>query len=165
MDGLLKLGIDPWAILTYVVNTGVLLAVLTYVLYKPLMKFLDARRDQIAASVDEARLLKEQLDAKSAEAQHAQAKFEVELKKETDNLRKFLDDRRAQLETEMSAARTEMMQKAQADIDSKKEEMIKEIEVTLLDLMKKIILDIVQHKVPEDVVQASIKDSWKTYRK
>jgi len=165
MDGLLKLGIDPWHILTYVVNTGVLLAVLTYVLYKPLMKFLDARRDQIAASVDEARLLKEQLDAKSAEAQQAQAKFEAELKKETDNLRQFLQDRRAQLETEMSTARTEMMQKAQADIDSKKEEMIKEIEVTLLDLMKKIILDIVQHKVPEDVVQASIKDSWKTYRK
>lgn len=165
MDGLLKLGIDPWAILTYVVNTGVLLAVLTYVLYKPLMKFLDQRRDQIISSVDEARLLKEQLDVKSAETQAAQTKFEADLKKETENLRKFLEERRVDLDKEMSAARTEMLQKAQTEIDHKQAEMIKDVEAALLTLMKKIILDIVQNKVPEEVVQASIHDSWKAYRK
>lgn len=164
MDGLLKLGINPLSILIYIVNTGLLLAVLTYLLYKPLLKFIDERRKQISDSVDEARLLKEELDKKSEEASSAQAHFEQELKKERENLRKFAEEKRAQLEADMNATRNEMIQKAEADIEARKNSMVKEVEADLLNLMKKIILDIVQHKVPEEVIQASIKDAWKQYK-
>ena len=161
MEGLSKLGIDPLNILIYMVNTGLLLVVLTYVLYKPILKFLDERRKQIADSVDEARLLKEELDKTSAQASSAQAHFEQELKKERESLRKFVEEKRAELEAEMGIARNQMMQKAEADIEARKDSMVKEVEADLLKLMKKIILDIVQHKVPEQVIQDSITDAWK----
>lgn len=161
MEGLSKLGIDPLNILIYMVNTGLLLVVLTYVLYKPILKFLDERRKQIADSVDEARQLKEELDKTSAEASSAQAHFEQELKKERESLRKFVEEKRAELEAEMSSARNQMMQKAEADIEARKTSMVKEVEADLLKLMKNIILDIVQHKVPEQVIQDSITDAWK----
>ncbi|QQR55600.1 ATP synthase F0 subunit B [Candidatus Peregrinibacteria bacterium] len=164
MEGLNTLGIAPLSILIYVLNTGLLLVVLIYVLYKPLLKFIDERRKQIADSVDEARLLKEELDKKSEEASSAQAHFEEELKKERENLRKFAEEKRAQLESDMNLARTEMMQKAEADIEAHKASMVKEVEADLLNLMKKIILEIVQHKVPENVIQDSIKDAWKQYK-
>lgn len=164
MDGLLKLGINPLSILIYIVNTGLLLAVLTYLLYKPLLKFIDERRKQISDSVDEARLLKEELDQKSEEAASAQAHFEEELKKERENLRKFAEEKRAQLEADMNATRNEMIQKAEADIEARKSSMVKEVEADVLNLMKKIILDIVQHKVPEEVIQSSIQDAWKQYK-
>ncbi len=164
MEGLLKLGIDPLSILIYVLNTGVLLVVLVFVLYKPLLKFIDDRRKQISDSVDEARLLKEELDKKSEEANNAQAHFETELKREREALRKFAEEKRAQLEADMNATRNEMMQKAEADIDAHKATMVKEVEADLLNLMKKIILEIVQHKVPEQVIQDSIKDAWKQHK-
>ncbi len=161
MDGLSKLGIDPIAILIYLVNTGVLLLVLVYLLYKPVLKFIDQRRKQISDSVDEARLLKEELDQKSHEVAQAQARFEAELKKEREELRKFSEQKRAEMEAEMNATRTAMLQKAEADIAARQADMIHEVENVLLELMKKIILDIVQHKVPEQVIQESIQDAWK----
>ena len=51
MDGLSKLGINLGHVVFYLVNTGLLLTVLTYVLYKPILRFLDKRRDQIRRSV------------------------------------------------------------------------------------------------------------------
>jgi F-type H+-transporting ATPase subunit b len=165
MEGLSKLGIEPLSILIYLVNTGLLLVVLTYVLYKPVIRFIDARRKQISDSVDEARLLKEELDKKAAEVAETQARFEAELKKERESLRKFAEERRSQLEAEMTTARTEMLQKAQEEIDARKGELMKDVEKSLLDLMKKIVLEVVQHKVPEDVIQASIHDAWKSYKK
>lgn len=164
MEGLATLGIDPLSILVYILNTGLLLVVLVFVLYKPLLKFIDERRKQIADSVDEARILKEELDKKSEEASKAQAHFEEELKREREALRKFAEEKRAQLEADMSATRTEMIQKAEADIAAAKDGMVKEVEADLLNLMKKIILEIVQHKVPENVIQESIKDAWKQYK-
>lgn len=164
MEGLSKLGIDPLAILIYIVNTGLLLAVLVYVLYKPILKFLDERKAKIQNSVNEAELLRGELDKKSAEAEKAEAKFHELLKKETENLRKFSEERRAELEAEMATARTEMLKKANDEIETRKNELMKEVENTLLELMKKIVLDVVRNRVPEDVVRDSILDAWKQYK-
>lgn len=164
MEGLSKLGIEPLSVLVYLINTGLLLVVLTYVLYKPVMKFIDARRKQISDSVDEARLLKDELDKKGAEVAATQAHFEVELKKEREALRKFAEEKRSEFEAEMTTARAKMLQKAQEEIETRKGELMKEVESSLLLLIKKIVLEVVQHKVPEDVIQASIHDAWKSHK-
>lgn len=165
MEGLSKLGIEPLSVLVYLINTGLLLVVLTYVLYKPVMKFIDARRKQISDSVDEARLLKDELDKKAAEVAATQAHFEAELKKEREALRKFAEEKRSEFEAEMTTARAKMLQKAQEEIETRKGELMKEVESSLLLLIKKIVLEVVQHKVPEDVIQASIHDAWKSHKK
>lgn len=164
MEGLATLGIDPLSILLYLLNTGLLLVVLIYVLYKPILRYLDERRDQIRRSVHEAQILKEELDKKSAEAQEASQKAEETLKREMENLRKFTEEKRAELTAEMEAARTEMLSKADADITRRKEELLKDAEKATVDLIKKIVLHIVQNKVPEEVVEASIKDAWKQFK-
>lgn len=56
-----------------------------------------------------------------------------------------------------------MMEKAQAEIDKKKEQLIKDAESEIKELMTKIILEIVENKVPENVINDSIKSSWKNY--
>lgn len=163
MEGLAKLGIDPFSILLYLLNTGLLLVVLIYVLYKPILRYLDERRDQIRSSVEEAQLLKVELDKKSIEAEEASKKAEETLKREMENLRKFTEDKRAELTAEMEAARNEMLEKADADITRRKDELMKDAERATMDLIKKVVLHIVQNKVPEEVVDASIKDSWKQF--
>lgn len=61
MEKLLNLGIDPWSILVYLLNTGVVLTVLTYLLYKPMLKFIDQRRQQILNNIDQAQIFKKLL--------------------------------------------------------------------------------------------------------
>ena len=161
MEGLAKLGIDPLSILIYILNTGLMLAVLTFVLYKPVLRFLDERRKMISDSVNEARNLKDELDKKSHEAATAQSRFEVELKRERENLQKFLEERRTQLDAEMRAARTEMLEKAQANIDAREAELMSQVELKVRKLMEMIVLDVVRHKVPEHVVRESVEDAWK----
>ncbi|MFA6024125.1 MAG: hypothetical protein WC777_02835 [Candidatus Gracilibacteria bacterium] len=163
MQGLATLGIDPLSILLYLLNTGLLLVVLIYVLYKPILRYLDQRRDQIRRSVEEAQLLKVELDKKSVEAEEASKKAEETLKREMENLRKFTEDKRAELTAEMEMARNEMLAKADADITRRKEELMKDAERATMDLIKKVVLHIVQNKVPEEVVEASIQDSWKQF--
>ena len=165
MEGLSKLGIDLWSILIYVLNIGLLLLVLTYVLYKPIFKFLDERRAQIKSSVEEAQNLKVELDKKSAEVEAATEKAETELKKEMENLRKFTEEQRAKLTAEMEKARGDMLAKAEEDINRRKGEILKEAEVETLELIKKIVLYVVQNKVPAEVIEDSIKSAWSTARK
>ncbi len=164
MEGLATLGINLWSVLLYLLNTGLLLFVLTYVLYKPVLRFLDERRKQIRDSVEEAQILKEELDKRSIEAREASEKAEATLKREMENLRKFTEDKRAELTAEMEAARSAMLAKADEDIAARKADILKDAEAATVELIKKIVLHIVQNKVPEEVVEQSIKEAWKQYK-
>ena len=93
----------------------------------------------------------------------ASQKAEETLKREMENLRKFTEEKRAELTAEMEAARNDMLAKADADITRRKEELLKDAEKATMDLIKKIVLHIVQNKVPEEVVETSIKDAWKQF--
>lgn len=165
MDKLLSLGIDPWSILLYWINTGLLLAVLTYLLYKPILGFIDKRRRQIVDSIDESQKLRESFEEKLAQSEKAREKKELELKEELANLHKFTEQKRAELKSEMEKARTEMMQKTQKEIDEKKAALLKDAEADVKKLMTRIILEIVENKVPETVINESITSAWKTYNK
>lgn len=165
MDKLLSLGIDPWSILLYWINTGLLLAVLTYLLYKPILGFIDKRRQQIVDSIDESTKMKESFEKKLSESEKKREENEAQLKEELANLHKFTEQKRAQLNSEMEQARTEMMEKTQKEMDDKKSTLIKEAEKDIKNLMTRIILEIVERKVPEEVITESISSAWKTYNK
>lgn len=164
MEKLLTLGIDPLAMLIYLANTGVLLGTLTYLLYKPILKILDKRRDMIASSIDEAKHLQEVFEKKLAESEENRKKTETELKEELAKLHKYTEEKRAELTAEMEKSRIEMMEKAQKEIEAKKDGLIKDAEKEIKVIMTRIILDIVENKVPEAVIQDSITSSWKHYK-
>ncbi len=164
MEKLLTLGIDPLAMLVYLANTGLLIGVLTYLLYKPILKILDKRRDIIRDSIDEAKHLQEIFEQKLAESEAERQKTEAELKEELAKLHKYTEEKRAELVAEMEASRTAIMEKAQKEIEAKKASLLKDVEQEIKVLMTRIILDIVENKVPENVIQESISSSWKQYK-
>lgn len=163
MDKLASLGIDGWSMLLYLINTGVLLVALVYILYKPMNKFLEKRQKDINDSIESAQKLQEKFE-KELEKSHAdREKVESELREELSKLQKFTEQKRTELVAEMEQARTTMLQKAQDEIDKKKDALIKDAEGQIKELMTKIILEIVENKVPEDVINDSIKSAWKNY--
>jgi F-type H+-transporting ATPase subunit b len=165
MDKLASLGIDFWSIVLYMVNTGVLLFVLTKYFYKPILNFVDERRKQIADSINEAHSLRAEFQNKLDEAEASKRETEASLRTELANLRKFTEQKRTEMITEMDAARSEMMRKAQEEIDRKKASILKEAEKDVMALITRIVLHIVENKVPENVIQDSISSAWKTYTK
>jgi len=160
----LKLGIDPISILVYMVNAGLVLVVLTYVLYKPLLRFIDERRKQITDSVEEARVIRDDFSARLEESREEKKKAELELRTEITNLQKFVDKKRHELVAEMEAARTEMMRKGNEELEKRKTEIVQEAEADIKKVMAKILLQVVQNKVPEKVILESIQEAWAQYK-
>ena len=165
MDKLLSLGIDPWSMLFYLINTGILLTVLTYLLYKPVLKFLDDRKQQIIDSIDESKKLQETFEKKLEDSEKKRKENEAALKDELDQLHKFTEEKRKELVTEMEQTRADMISKAQKEIEDRKAQLIKDAEKDIAALMSRIILDIVENQVPEKVVTDSISSAWKKYSK
>lgn len=165
MDKLANLGIDLRSIVLYLANTGVLLVVLTYLLYKPIFKFIDERRHKIESSIDEAQRLRDEFAKRLEESEKAKDAVEATLREELANMQRFTEQKRAELTKEMDEKRVDMLQKAQMEIDKKKDALLKDAEAEVKRLMTAIILDVVENKVPEDVIQASVKDAWKTHSK
>jgi len=163
MDQLKSLGIDLWSILLYILNTGVLLAVLTYFFYKPLMRFVDERRDKIKGSLTEADRLRDEFAKELSKLEKEKADLELKMRTEMENLNKFVEKKRTEMVADMEAKRSDMLQKAQEEIEARKAAIINDAEQDVKDMMTRIILDIVQNKVPENVISESIQDAWATH--
>ncbi len=61
MEALASLGIDPKVMLAQAVNFFVLLAILSFFIYKPLLRVLDERKDRIAKAEKNADKIEKQL--------------------------------------------------------------------------------------------------------
>lgn len=165
MDKLLTLGIDPMAMVVYLANTGLVIIVLTKLLYKPVLKILDKRRDIIKNSIEEAQNMQKAFEEKVERLEKEKKETEERLKGEVEKMHKFAEEKKKELMAEMEASRASMLKKTQEEIEAKKEGLMKEVEQDVKMLMAKIILDIVENKVPEDVIQESIGSSWKQYNR
>ncbi len=163
MDKLLTLGIDPWAIVVYLGNTGLIIAVLTYLIYKPVLRILDKRREIIASGLDEAQNLQSIFEKRLAETEAQGKEAEEKFKHELEKLKSYTEEKRSELLAEMERSRNDMLSKAEEEIRKRKDSLLKEAEKDIKMLMAKIILDIVENKVPENVIEESIASGWNKY--
>lgn len=158
------LGIELYSILIYIGGTGVLLVILGKLLYNPVNTFVEKRQQTIASKLDEADRIKSEFENKLIEMEAAKASAQAELKAELERMESFVSDKKKELVAEMEAERTKVLEKANAEIEAKKAKLLSDAEGQVLALMQKIILEIVQNKVPADVIEASITDAWKNYK-
>lgn len=83
MDGLGKLGIDVWGILYYLINYGLILAVLGIYVYPKIDLVLKKRQKDISDSLDNASNLKSELtkEVEKYHKEHARLLEEIRLQK------------------------------------------------------------------------------------
>jgi len=160
MDALAKIGIDLWSVLLYLINTGILVGVLTYLLYKPALKFLDERRHSIQSSLDEADELKRAFEAKTAEMHLAEKEMRASFEKELADGRAFVEEMKAKMTAEMQEQKQQMMEKAMADIQAEKERLMASVRSDVLATMEKALTSILLNRVPEDVITSSVSEEW-----
>lgn len=106
MELLTKLGIDWKLLLAQGVNFLVILFVLSKFVYRPLVKFLDARRERIEQSLKEAQRIETELKAMEVK----RAEVEREARAEGQNILK-----RAEVEAERQRQETLVRVRAEAE--------------------------------------------------
>lgn len=162
---LTKLGIDAWSIVLYIINVGILFAAIYYLLVPVILKFLDERRNKIADSLDEANRLKEIFEKQLAEINAGKAEQDRQQKAEMDAMKVMIEQRREELMREMDAHKAKLLADAREQIELKKNSLIKDAQNEMMDTIKKVVLFVVQNKIPEDVIRKSIEESWNDYKK
>lgn len=165
MDIFSKLGFDLGSLLLYVINIGILLGALSYLLFPKILHFLDERRDLIAGSINEANQLKDVFQKKLEEIDREKVQTEKAMKTEIDALRVVIDAKREEMMKEIEAERSHMIEDARRQIEGQKDRMLQEAEGQMLKTITHIILHILKSKVPEEVISQSIQESWMDYKK
>ncbi len=161
MDALQKLGIDGWSMLLYLVNTGLLLVLLTKLLYRPLLSMLDERRDTIRRNLHETELLKqrfaEETKQREKETRAAMDRLQADIVLAKEQAESRVKTLLANAEQERDA----LLEKARIQIQAEKGRLLKEVEVESRKRIEQTILFVLKNKIPEATVRASVEEAWK----
>ena len=122
--GLAALGIDPISLLVYVVNFGVLLAILYFVGYKRILGMMDLRSQRIRESLEEA-------DRVRQEAQERQAAMQRTLDEGRQESQQVLADAREMAERYRQEQAERARQDAERLLERAREEIQRERDAAL----------------------------------
>lgn len=127
MELLDKLGIDWKLLLAQAVNFLIVLAVLYKFLYKPLLKFLDERRNRIETSLREAKQIEQTLK----ELESRQEQMTIEAKRRAQEIimaaEKEAENRRQEVMAKMKSEAQATLEEAKQRLAVEKEEAFKEV--------------------------------------
>lgn len=168
MESLSKLGLDLGGMVIYFVNYGVILGILSYFVYPKIIKAIDERRAKINDSLDEAIKLREdmtsQISKHTKEKEDLQQKLLNELEQDREKFKKEYQDKRAELIKKMDEERNKMLDEAKEQITKDKEIMLKDAEKEIVSMIERVILKILSHQIPEDVVKKSVQEAWSSQK-
>lgn len=135
MDALTNLGIDIKILLAQVFNFGILVGVLTFFLYKPVLKLLDERSQKIADSVKHA----EEVEEMRNKAQEMLDEKIEEGKKEVDkminNAKKDAESMRRDIIEKANEKAKEIVDKAHLVTAQEKENLLSEVKQEIVKLV------------------------------
>lgn len=165
MENLAKIGIDFWSIILYVINYGLLLAVLSYFLYPKLRSIISERKSMIKHNLEDAETLRKKLEDYTKKSEKEREKLVHEVKEQRETAKKELKEAHQQLTLEMEEKRGRMLEEARAIIIEQKKLIITEAEKDIATMIKTVMLDILSNDVPEEVIAKSVEKSWSANKK
>ena len=134
MEGLTQLGVNLPSLIAYLLNFGVLLGILIFFAYRPLLRVLDQRAERIRESLAAA-------DQARQEATSSREAIEEQLNEARREGQRLLDQAREAADRfrgdEMDRARTEaenFVERARSDIQRERDAAIQEVRANFGDL-------------------------------
>lgn len=135
MEGLIgSLGIDVSTLIAQLINFAILLLLLRFVAYKPIMKMLDERSGRVKESMEQAESIKEQ----AAKAEEETAKRIEEAGKEGQKILKQAmeagEEARLKAQEEAKEEAGALIAKARTEIKHERDEAVEELRKEVADL-------------------------------
>ncbi len=161
MDFLKDFGVQPILLLAQVVNFLLLLLILKKLLYKPILKILQQRKDTIAQSLKNA----EEIEKKLLKTEEDREKV---LAKAVDESKKIIEDATKSATQVIEDAHIRaghdielMLQKGRVGINQEREKMHQEIREEITDIvvasLQKVTGKIITKKDQKDLISKSIR--------
>ncbi len=153
------LGINLPGLIVQLVNFTLLLFVLRLVLYKPILKMLDQRRERIAESLQAADSMKQQAAAAETQVQEELAKARVEgqalIAAAQQNASRIQEDARTQAKTEADA----LVARARQEIELERDNAIARLRSEFADLTVSAAEKVINQSLDRSAHQRLIEET------
>jgi len=163
MEVLGKLGIDFNSVVLYLLNFGILFAVVAYLITGPILRMIDQRTKTIKDNLEEAENIKREFLEEKKRADQEKASLKTEMSSQMAHLKKDLEKQRKDQEEEMNLRKAKMLEEVRTIVEEEKKNILKKAEQQTIDLVSKVVMHIVSQKIPKDVLRESVVDAWKKY--
>jgi F-type H+-transporting ATPase subunit b len=161
MEALSQLGIDLWSVLLYLVNFGFILWVLTRYVYKPLMKYVDERRETIKNNVNEAEELRQTFESKMKEQEERLAAESAEAQEKLTGAKKFAKQEAKGIITDAQAQRDSILTDANVQANAIKGGILDEAQAATKARIMAVVQAVLEGGLPEETVKQSVETEWK----
>ncbi len=135
MDALTNLGIDIKILLAQVFNFGILVGVLTFFLYKPVLKMLDERSKKIAESVKHAEEVEEMRNKAQEMFEEKIEEGKKEVSKMINSAKKDAEIMRKDIVEKANEKAKEVVDKAHLVIAQEKESLLADVKQEVVNLV------------------------------
>ncbi len=163
MEGLAGLGINVPTLLAQIVNVVILLVVLYFVAYKPVMRMLDERSKRIKDSMDQADAIKEQAARTEEEVKKQMEAASREGQKRIAQAEKAGEEMREKAKQGARQEAETIITQARGEIQRERDEAISEIRKEVADLTiraaEKVIDRSLDKKAHRELIDKVIKES------
>ena len=158
MELITTLGLDWHLLLVQAINFGILVVVLSYLVYKPLLRLIDDRRERVRKSME---------DTKAIENQRRELdEFKIDQMKKIDaECGKFLENARHQAETvkkdilgNAEKEASALLAKAKQQLDDERGRMVADIQSNLASVVVRMAGKIIEREFSKDDQSRLIKD-------
>ena len=159
------LGIDWIKILMHLLVFAVLMTGLTLLLYKPVLKFVKARQDNIQKGLDDGKRMQEEAQAVKAEYEDKLAKTELEIEERQQNAAAELEAYKAEQKELVDQEIAALRSKAQEDIQQEREHAVKEIHDEVVDIAIKLTGELLEKEISKEDNSKLIEECLKEWSK
>ena len=163
VETLAKIGIDLNSVLIYILDVGVLFAVIAYFVTGPVLKMMDHRRNLIKDNLEQAERIKQEFQEEWKHAEKEKKALRQDMEHQMMMLQKDLEEKRKAQEEAMSLKKAKMMEEIRSMVEEEKKSLIRHAETDVLQLIAKVISHIVSNKIPQEIVKESVEEAWKNF--
>jgi F-type H+-transporting ATPase subunit b len=134
LEQLAALGINLGFLVSQIINFIILMAVLSIVLYKPLLNMLEQRREKIRKGLEDARAAEERLANAEAEAQKLLDEKRAEAQQIVSEARGRADEAAAAIETEAREEAQRILRDAQENAEAERNRLLADMRGQIAEL-------------------------------
>lgn len=160
MDAFGRLGINWWGVALYMVNFGVVLWLMAKFVYKPLVKAIDERRDDIRKNLEEAEALRVDFAAREERVKAEAAAALTAVKEEAKRLSEKAQADAAAVVAEAEARKGAMLAEAEARVRAMEAEIMQRVEKEAVSRVATAVERILRHGVDQKMVEESVRAVW-----
>jgi F-type H+-transporting ATPase subunit b len=162
MEALGKLGINGWLLIAQIVNFAILLGVLYYFLYKPILKLFKDRSTRIDEGLKNA----EKLKTDAAESEQRQKVVLDDARKEAHRIveqgTKLSDDEKRKILELAHEESRKIVERTMKEINAEKQNIMTEIKKEVGEMVVNLSLDMIKKQLDEktqkELLSQAIKD-------